>query len=62
MKRLDPFVHLHSHTEYSLFDGISRIGELVSHVKEMGQTALAITDHGVMYLSLIHISEPTRPY
>ena len=48
MKRLDPFVHLHSHTEYSLFDGISRIGELVSHVKEMGQTALAITDHGVM--------------
>ena len=49
MKRSDPFVHLHSHTEYSLFDGISRIGELVSHVKEMGQTALAITDHGVMY-------------
>lgn len=49
MKRLDPFVHLHSHTEYSLFDGISRIGELVSHVKEMGQTSLAITDHGVMY-------------
>ena len=49
MKRLYPFVHLHSHTEYSLFDGISRIGELVSHVKEMGQTALAITDHGVMY-------------
>lgn len=49
MKRLDPFVHLHSHTEYSLFDGISRIGELVSHVKEIGQTALAITDHGVMY-------------
>jgi DNA polymerase-3 subunit alpha len=49
VKRLDPFVHLHSHTEYSLFDGISRIGELVSHVKEMGQTALAITDHGVMY-------------
>lgn len=49
MKRLDLFVHLHSHTEYSLFDGISRIGELVSHVKEMGQTALAITDHGVMY-------------
>ena len=49
MKRLDPFVHLHSHTEYTLFDGISRIGELVSHVKEMGQTALAITDHGVMH-------------
>ena len=46
---MDPFVHLHSHTEYSLFDGISRIPDLVAHVKEMGQSALAITDHGVMY-------------
>lgn len=46
---MDPFVHLHSHTEYSLFDGISRISDLVSHVKAMGQTALAITDHGVMH-------------
>ena len=46
---MDPFVHLHVHTEYSLFDGTCRIKELVSHVKDMGQTALAITDHGVMY-------------
>lgn len=46
---MDPFVHLHSHTEYSLFDGTSRIKELVSHVKELGQTAIAITDHGVMH-------------
>lgn len=46
---MDPFVHLHTHTEYSLFDGTCRIKELVSHVKEMGQTAIAITDHGVMY-------------
>ena len=46
---MDPFVHLHTHTEYSLFDGISRIPDLVAHVKEMGQTAIAITDHGSMY-------------
>lgn len=46
---MDPFVHLHTHTEYSLFDGISRIPDLVTHVKEMGQTAIAITDHGSMY-------------
>ena len=46
---MDSFVHLHSHTEYSLFDGISRIKELVSYVKELGQQAIAITDHGAMY-------------
>lgn len=44
-----PFVHLHGHTEYSLFDGLSRIRDLVAHVKAMGQPAVAITDHGVMY-------------
>lgn len=46
---MDSFVHLHAHTEYSLFDGICRIKELVAHVKSLGQTALAITDHGVMH-------------
>ncbi|MBE6928376.1 MAG: DNA polymerase III subunit alpha [Ruminococcaceae bacterium] len=43
------FVHLHVHTEYSLLDGACRIGRLAKHVKELGQTAVAITDHGVMY-------------
>lgn len=43
------FVHLHVHTEYSLLDGACRINRLVSHVKELGQTAIAITDHGNMY-------------
>ncbi|MBR5942006.1 MAG: DNA polymerase III subunit alpha, partial [Clostridia bacterium] len=43
------FVHLHVHSEYSLLDGACRIKELVSRTKEMGQTAVAITDHGVMY-------------
>ena len=44
-----PFVHLHLHTEYSLLDGACRIRKLVERVRELGQTAVAITDHGVMY-------------
>ncbi len=43
------FVHLHLHTEYSLLDGACRIRDLMDRVKEIGQTAVAITDHGVMY-------------
>ena len=43
------FVHLHTHSEYSLLDGAARINELVDTAKSMGQTALAITDHGVLY-------------
>lgn len=43
------FVHLHVHSEYSLLDGACRIKRLISRVKELGQTAVAITDHGVMY-------------
>ena len=43
------FVHLHLHTEYSLLDGACRIDGLMDRVKEIGQTAVAITDHGVMY-------------
>ena len=43
------FVHLHVHTEYSLLDGACRIGGLVKRAAELGQEAVAITDHGVMY-------------
>ena len=43
------FVHLHVHTEYSLLDGACRLSRLVQRAKELGQTALAITDHGVLY-------------
>ena len=43
------FVHLHVHTEYSLLDGACRINKMMDRVKEMGQSAVAITDHGVMY-------------
>ncbi len=43
------FVHLHVHTEFSLLDGACRIDRMMDRVKELGQTAVAITDHGVMY-------------
>ena len=43
------FVHLHLHTEFSLLDGACRINKLVKRVKALGQEAVAITDHGVMY-------------
>ena len=43
------FVHLHVHTEYSLLDGACRIDGLVKRAKALGQEAVAITDHGVMY-------------
>ena len=43
------FAHLHVHSEYSLLDGACRINGMMERVKELGQTAIAITDHGVMY-------------
>ena len=43
------FTHLHVHSEFSLLDGACRIQGLVERVKALGQTAVAITDHGVMY-------------
>ena len=44
-----PFAHLHVHSEYSLLDGACRIEGLVNRVAALGQTACALTDHGVMY-------------
>jgi DNA polymerase-3 subunit alpha len=43
------FVHLHTHSEYSLLDGASQIPELVAHVKKLGMDSLAVTDHGNMH-------------
>ncbi|MCL1848438.1 MAG: DNA polymerase III subunit alpha [Clostridiales bacterium] len=43
------FAHLHTHTCYSLLDGVCRIPELIARVKELGMHSVAITDHGVMY-------------
>ena len=46
---LSGFAHLHLHTEYSLLDGACRIGPVLDRARELGQTAVAITDHGAMY-------------
>ncbi len=43
------FTHLHLHTEFSLLDGASRIPDVVARAKSLGQSAVAITDHGVLY-------------
>jgi DNA polymerase III subunit alpha len=43
------FTHLHVHTEFSLLDGLSKIPQLLDRAADLGQDALAITDHGAMY-------------
>jgi DNA polymerase-3 subunit alpha len=43
------FVHLHTHSEYSLLDGANRIPELVSHIQKLGMDSVAVTDHGNMH-------------
>ena len=43
------FVHLHLHSEYSLLDGACRITDIPKRAKECGHSAVALTDHGVMY-------------
>ncbi len=43
------FVHLHTHTEYSLLDGAAKISKIISRVKELGMSSVAITDHGAMF-------------
>lgn len=52
-----PFVHLHSHSEYSLIDGISRLPQMVSRAKELNMPALALTDHGNMYGAIYFYKE-----
>lgn len=51
------FINLHVHSEYSLLDGACRIKDMVSRSKEMGQTALAVTDHGNMYAAVDFYNE-----
>ena len=43
------FVHLHTHSEYSLLDGLSRLSDLVARAKALDMPALALTDHGALY-------------
>ena len=54
------FTHLHVHTEYSLLDGSSKIGELAARAKELGMDSMAITDHGVMYGVIDFTVRPAR--
>ncbi|MCL4422637.1 MAG: PHP domain-containing protein, partial [Actinobacteria bacterium] len=49
MRQAKGFVHLHTHTEYSMLDGASRLSELVEVAAKDHQPALGITDHGNMY-------------
>ena len=51
------FVHLHLHTEYSLLDGACRIGELLDHARHSGAPALAVTEHGNLFSSVIFHDE-----
>jgi DNA polymerase-3 subunit alpha len=44
-----PFTHLHLHTEYSLLDGANKLSNLVTQVKKLGMTSVAMTDHGNMF-------------
>lgn len=43
------FIHLHTHSHYSLLDGLGTPDQLIAHAKEQGVSALALTDHGTMY-------------
>jgi DNA polymerase-3 subunit alpha len=54
------FVHLHLHSEYSLLDGACRIGDIVATAKKMGQKAVAVTDHGVMYGAIDFYNEAKK--
>ncbi len=52
MMTAQPFVHLHTHTEYSLLDGMSRLAEITTIAADDGMPALAITDHGNLFGAL----------
>jgi len=54
------FVHLHLHTEYSLLDGACRIGELLDHAQQSGTPALAVTEHGNLFSSVIFHDEARK--
>jgi DNA polymerase-3 subunit alpha len=46
------FVHLHTHSHYSLLDGLSKVGPIIARTKELGMDSIAITDHGVLYAAV----------
>src|SRR5690606_37874447 len=54
------FVHLHTHSEYSLLDGANRLGDLVGYVKSLGMDSLAVTDHGNLFAAKSFYDEAKR--
>ena len=48
----DQFVHLHNHSEYSLLDGYGHVDDMVGRAAELGQPAMALTDHGNVYAAI----------
>lgn len=54
------FTHLHTHSHYSLLDGLSKIDELIARAKETEMSALALTDHGVMYGAIEFYKKATK--
>ncbi|HZB84472.1 MAG TPA: DNA polymerase III subunit alpha [Rubrobacteraceae bacterium] len=55
-----PFAHLHCHSEYSMLDGASRIKDLIYFAKDQNMSAIALTDHGVMYGSVKFYQEAKK--
>ena len=47
--QMEPFIHLHVHTQYSLLDGQASIDALIDKASKDGMRAIAVTDHGVMF-------------
>ena len=45
----EQFIHLHTHSHYSLLDGLSKVEDLVKLAKKFKMSAMALTDHGNMY-------------
>ncbi|PIR41234.1 MAG: DNA polymerase III subunit alpha [Candidatus Yanofskybacteria bacterium CG10_big_fil_rev_8_21_14_0_10_46_23] len=60
MSTTPSFIHLHTHTHYSLLDGLSQIDRLLGRVKELGMNACAITDHGAMHGAIEFYQKATK--
>ncbi|HEV2072611.1 MAG TPA: DNA polymerase III subunit alpha [Thermomicrobiales bacterium] len=54
------FAHLHLHTEYSLLDGMGRIGQYIDRAQALGMQHMAVTDHGVMYAAMDWYTSATK--
>jgi DNA polymerase-3 subunit alpha len=54
------FVHLHTHSDYSLLDGAAKVKDLVKLTAQMGMTALALTDHGNLFGAIDFYQEASR--